>query len=50
VNPAKHPNVRQDFGQRFIDWLVSPEGQRAIANYKINGQQLFFPNADDPNA
>jgi tungstate transport system substrate-binding protein len=50
VNPTKHPNVRQDFGQRFIDWLVSPEGQRAIASYKINGQQLFFPNADDPNA
>jgi tungstate transport system substrate-binding protein len=37
-------------GQAFIDWLVSSEGQRAIADYKINGQQLFFPNADDPNA
>jgi tungstate transport system substrate-binding protein len=50
VNPAKHPNVRQDFGQQFIDWLVSPEGQKAIADYRINGEQLFFPNATDPNA
>jgi tungstate transport system substrate-binding protein len=50
VNPDKHPHVKQDLGQAFIDWLVSSEGQRAIADYKINGQQLFFPNADDPNA
>jgi tungstate transport system substrate-binding protein len=50
VNPAKHPHVKKDFGQAFIDWLVSPEGQRAIANYKINGQQLFFPNAHAPGA
>jgi tungstate transport system substrate-binding protein len=50
VNPAKHPNVKQDFGQQFINWLVSPEGQKAIANYKIEGEQLFFPNAIDPNA
>jgi len=50
VNPAKHPNVKQDFGQQFINWLVSPEGQKAIANYKINGEQLFFPNATDPGA
>ena len=35
---------------QFIDWLVSPEGQRAIADYKINGEQLFYPNANDPNA
>jgi tungstate transport system substrate-binding protein len=49
VNPAKHPNVKQDFGRQFIDWLVSPEGQKAIANYKIEGEQLFFPNATDPN-
>jgi tungstate transport system substrate-binding protein len=49
VNPAKHPDVRKDLGQQFIDWLVSPEGQQAIANYKINGEQLFFPNATDPN-
>ena len=50
VNPAKHPNVKKDLGQAFIDWLVSPEGQRAIASYKINGQELFFPNANDPSA
>jgi tungstate transport system substrate-binding protein len=45
VNPAKHPHVKKDMGQAFIDWLVSDEGQKAIADYKINGQQLFFPNA-----
>ncbi|MBL6617173.1 MAG: extracellular solute-binding protein [Reyranella sp.] len=50
VNPAKHPHVKAAAGQRFIDWLVSPEGQRAIADYRIDGQQLFFPNADDPSA
>ncbi|MBO0755947.1 MAG: extracellular solute-binding protein [Bradyrhizobiaceae bacterium] len=50
VNPAKHPTVKQDVGQQFIDWLISPEGQSAIANYKINGEQLFYPNASDPNA
>ena len=50
VNPAAHPNVKSALGQQFIDWLVSPEGQKAIAGYKINGQQLFYPNADDPNA
>src|SRR5262245_59658612 len=50
VNPAKHPNVKNDLGQQFIDWLVSPEGQKAIANFKINGEQLFYPNALDPNA
>jgi tungstate transport system substrate-binding protein len=50
VNPEKHPTVRKDLGQEFIDWLLSPEGQKAIANYKINGEQLFYPNADDPNA
>jgi tungstate transport system substrate-binding protein len=46
VNPAKHPQVRVTEGQKFIDWLVSPAGQGVIAAYKINGQQLFFPNAD----
>jgi tungstate transport system substrate-binding protein len=46
VNPAKHAHVKKEFGQAFVDWLVSPEGQKAIADYKINGQQLFFPNAD----
>jgi tungstate transport system substrate-binding protein len=50
VNPAKHAHVKKDFGQAFIDWLVSPEGQKAIADYKIGGQQLFFPNATAPGA
>jgi tungstate transport system substrate-binding protein len=45
VNPAKYPNVKANQGQVFIDWLTGPEGQSAIANYKIDGQQLFFPNA-----
>ena len=45
VNPAKHPNVKKDLGQKFIDWLVSKRGQEVIASYKINGEQLFFPNA-----
>jgi tungstate transport system substrate-binding protein len=46
VNPAKHPNVKVAEAQAFIDWLISPDGQRAIADYKIGGEQLFFPNAD----
>ena len=50
VNPGKHPHVKKDLGQQFIDWLVSPEGQKAIADYKISGEQLFYPNALDPNA
>ncbi len=50
VNPEKHPAVKKELGQAFIDWLVSPEGQRAIAGYQINGQQLFFPNATVPGA
>ncbi len=50
VNPAKHPNVKQDLGQQFIDYLISPEGQKAIAKYKINGEQLFYPNANDHSA
>jgi tungstate transport system substrate-binding protein len=45
VNPAKHPHVRREAGQQFIDWLVSPTGQKAIADYRIDGEQLFFPNA-----
>jgi tungstate transport system substrate-binding protein len=45
VNPAKHPHVKKDMGQQFVDWVISPEGQKAIAAYKINGEQLFFPNA-----
>jgi tungstate transport system substrate-binding protein len=47
VNPAKHPTVKKEMAQAFIDWVVSPEGQDAIAAYKIGGQQLFFPNARD---
>jgi tungstate transport system substrate-binding protein len=50
VNPEKHPHVKKDFGQAFINWLISPEGQKAIADYKINGQELFFPNANVPGA
>jgi len=45
VNPAKHPNVKKALGQKFIDWLVSNRGQDVIASYKIDGEQLFFPNA-----
>jgi tungstate transport system substrate-binding protein len=45
VNPAKHPNVKAEAGQKFIDWILSDEGQNAIAGYKLDGQQLFFPNA-----
>ena len=50
VNPAKHAHVKTDLGQAFIDWLISPEGQKAIADYKINGEQLFFANATVPGA
>jgi tungstate transport system substrate-binding protein len=46
VNPEKYPSVKKEFGQAFVDWLVSTEGQAAIAGYKIEGQQLFFPNAE----
>jgi tungstate transport system substrate-binding protein len=44
VNPAKFPHVKAADGQAFVDWVVSPEGQQAIGNFKIGGQQLFFPN------
>jgi tungstate transport system substrate-binding protein len=50
VNPEKHPHVKKALGQAFINWLVSPQGQKAIADYKINGQELFFPNANVPGA
>jgi tungstate transport system substrate-binding protein len=50
VNPAKHPNVKKELGQQFIDYLISPEGQKTIAGYKIDGQQLFYPNANDAGA
>jgi tungstate transport system substrate-binding protein len=45
VNPDKHPNVKKEMGQKFIDWLISPRGQAVIAAYRIDGEQLFFPNA-----
>jgi tungstate transport system substrate-binding protein len=45
VNPDKHPHVKAKAGQMFIDWLLGDEGQRAIGSYRMNGQQLFFPNA-----
>jgi tungstate transport system substrate-binding protein len=50
VSPAKHPNVKKDLGQQFIDYLISPAGQADIARYQIDGQQLFYPDANDPNA
>ena len=50
VNPEKHPAVKKALGQQFIDYLISPAGQRDIAAYKLNGQQLFYPDANDPNA
>jgi tungstate transport system substrate-binding protein len=50
VSPARCPSVKKELGQQFIDWLVSPEGQNVIAGYRINGQQLFYPNANDPDA
>jgi tungstate transport system substrate-binding protein len=49
VNPQKCPNVKAQLGQQFVDWLVSPDGQKAIADYKIDGEKLFYPNANDPN-
>jgi tungstate transport system substrate-binding protein len=50
VNPARHPNVKRADAQAFIDWIVSGEGQKAIAAYHIGGEQLFFPNAHDAGA
>jgi tungstate transport system substrate-binding protein len=50
VSPARHAHVKAALGQQFIEWLISAEGQKAIADYKINGQQLFFPNATVPGA
>jgi tungstate transport system substrate-binding protein len=48
VNPAKHPHVKVAEGQAFVDWLISGDGQKTIAAYKIGGEQLFFPDAGDP--
>ncbi len=45
VNPAKHPHVKTAEAQKFVDWVVSPAGQAVVASYKIDGEQLFFPNA-----
>ena len=45
VNPERHPNVRGELGRRFVDWVLSEDGQAAIASYNVDGQQLFFPNA-----
>jgi tungstate transport system substrate-binding protein len=50
VSPDTHPHVKKELGQAFIDWLVSPEGQAAIASFRINGEQLFFPNAGQSGA
>jgi tungstate transport system substrate-binding protein len=50
VNPGKHPNVKTDLGQRFIDYLISLDGQNDIANYKIDGEELFYPDAGDAGA
>lgn len=50
VNPSKHPNVKKDLGQQFIDYLISPEGQAVIASYKVNGKQLFYLDAGDRGA
>ncbi|HLU77099.1 MAG TPA: extracellular solute-binding protein [Burkholderiales bacterium] len=47
VNPEKHSHVKKDAGQKFIDWIISDDGQKAIAGYKIGGEQLFFPNANE---
>jgi tungstate transport system substrate-binding protein len=46
VNAEKHKHVKKELGQAFIDWVISHEGQKAIADYKIGGEQLFFPNAN----
>jgi tungstate transport system substrate-binding protein len=46
VSPAKHPHVKNAEARKFVDWVISPAGQQAIAAYKVGGEQLFFPNAD----
>ena len=45
VNPARHPHVQAPAAQKFVDWVLAPAGQGAIASYRIGGEQLFFPNA-----
>ena len=48
VNPAKHPDVKKELGQQFIDWLISPDGQKTIANYKVEGEQSFYVTNTSP--
>ena len=48
VNPKKYPHVKADAAQKFVDWVTSPAGQAVIASYKVNGEQLFFPDAKTP--
>ena len=48
VSPQRHPQVKAEEARRFVDWLLSPAGQEAIASYRIGGEQLFFPNAAQP--
>jgi tungstate transport system substrate-binding protein len=50
VNPKRCPHVKVDLGQAFIDYLISPEGQNVIKGYKVDGQELFYPDANNPNA
>ena len=50
VNPQKCPNVKAELGQQFVDWVISPDGQKTIANYKIGGEQLFYPDANESGA
>jgi tungstate transport system substrate-binding protein len=50
VNPQRHRNVKRALGQEFIDFLISPEGQNVIADYKVDGQEVFHPDANDPSA
>jgi tungstate transport system substrate-binding protein len=50
VNPQKHPHVKKALGQEFIDFLISPEGQKVIAGYRVDGQELFYPDTNDPSA
>jgi tungstate transport system substrate-binding protein len=45
VNPEKHPSVKAEQGQAFIDWIISEAGQAAIASFQVGGEQLFFPSA-----
>jgi tungstate transport system substrate-binding protein len=50
VNPVRHPSVKAADGQAFVDWLTGPNGQGAIGSYRINGEQVFFPNAGEPGS